>query len=135
MRPLFTSYYCAVCDPRQEVFATATAAGKDTWGMLRVHSNKKEFQYRLLKNGDIMPIDAVNGWHCTRHTVAAGYVKDEADSDVAIRVAKEWDNSSYKDRGGWAITEYSGAQPGQVIRTIGRGENDLLMVTKPYHRF
>lgn len=124
MRPLFTSYYCDVCDP------TATATGKGQWGTLHLQASGKKFLYRLLKDGDIMPVFALSGWHCIRKTRATGYLIDETDSDIAIRVARELENSPHKSSGGWPLADY-GAQPGHPIKTLTGGKNDFLMVTKP----
>lgn len=121
MKPLFTTYYCGVCDPRPE---PVTAASKKSWTRrMTPQLSKSEwpFEYQLLRKNDKIPDDAVAGFWIER-------MPNETEDKMVFRAVQSMQGSSiYMKRGGWLLSEYSNRN----IPLHNLDDTDYLMVTKP----
>ncbi len=124
MLPLFTTYYCNTCDPRP-TFISASAKVKEwrKWSRPSLGT----FLYQILVKGDIIPKDAVSGWHNRRRTT----YRVDTDEDIMERTAAEISGGPYAKTLGWLLYE-SGIRLGFEISedTLLSYDNAVLVVTK-----
>lgn len=123
MKPLFTTFYCAVCDPPSAKKPQNSHIQK-WWKPI---SKDSKYLYLILKEGDVIPPETRGGWHCTRKFPSARPSAPssllETDEELIARVSREWGSSD----GGWEIRTYY--EPGSTFSPIR--DTDLLIATKP----
>lgn len=123
MLPLFMTYYCNTCDPRP-TFVSAKVKEWRRYSSLTLGI----FLYQILSKGDIIPKDAIGGWHSRRRTV---YGHPDHDVHIMDRIVIDIRDSAFSKTLGWLLRE-SGIRLGSELSedTLLSYDDAVLIVTK-----